>query len=149
MNKADFIQKYGAVYEHSPWVAEAAYGAGDIAAAMRAAVEESGRDKQFILIRAHPDLGEKLDTLTASSVSEQQGAGLNQCSPEEFAEFQQLNAAYKKKFGFPFIVAVKGLNRQEILERFRARIEHDPEVEFRTALDQIHRIAAFRLAELA
>ena len=149
MNKADFIQKYGAVYEHSPWVAEAAYGAADIPAAMRQAVENAGHDKQLILIRAHPDLGEKLDTLTASSVSEQQGAGLNQCSPEEFAEFQQLNAAYKEKFGFPFIVAVKGLTRQDILERFRQRIHHDQQAEFRTALDQIHRIAGFRLADLS
>ena len=149
MNQADFISKYGGIYEHSSWVAEAAYGAADLSTAMREAVEKAGRERQLALIRAHPDLGEKLDTLTPSSTSEQQGAGLNQCSAEEFAEFQQLNRAYKAKFGFPFIVAVKGLNRQDILQRFRERIHHDPEVEFRTALDQIHRIAAFRLEAMA
>lgn len=149
MNKDQFVQKYGSIYEHSPWVAEAAFGAEDIPAAMRRAVDQAGHDKQLILIRAHPDLGEKLDTLTASSVSEQQGAGLNQCSPEEFAEFQKLNTAYKEKFGFPFIVAVKGLNRQDILDRFRQRIDHDRETEFSTAMEQIHRIAHFRLEALS
>lgn len=149
MNKEQFVEKYGAIYEHSPWVAEAAFGAPDIAAAMGEAVEQAGPERQLKLILAHPDLGEKLDTLTASSVSEQQGAGLNQCSPEEFAEFQQLNQAYKAKFGFPFIVAVKGLNRQQILELFRQRIGHDRDLEFRTALDQIHRIARFRLEALS
>jgi 2-oxo-4-hydroxy-4-carboxy-5-ureidoimidazoline decarboxylase len=149
MNKDEFVQKYGSIYEHSPWVAEAAFGAEDIPAAMRQAVDQAGHDKQLILIKAHPDLGEKLDTLTASSVSEQQGAGLNQCSPEEFAEFQKLNTAYKEKFGFPFIVAVKGLNRHDILERFRQRIDHDRETEFATALEQIHRIARFRLDALS
>ncbi len=149
MNKDEFVQKYGSIYEHSPWVAEAAFGAEDIPAAMRQAVDQAGHDKQLILIKAHPDLGEKLDTLTASSVSEQQGAGLNQCSPEEFAEFQKLNTAYKEKFGFPFIVAVKGLNRHDILERFRQRIDHDRETEFATALEQIHRIAHFRLDALS
>ena len=149
MNREQFVEKYGSIYEHSPWVAEAAFGAPDIAAAMRQAVEQAGPELQLKLILAHPDLGEKLDTLTASSVSEQQGAGLNQCSPEEFAEFQQLNLAYKARFGFPFIVAVKGLNRQQILELFRQRIHHDREQEFRTALDQIHRIAGFRLEALS
>lgn len=148
MNKQDFVQKYGSIYEHSPWVAKAAYGSDDLPKAMREAVENGGHDRQLALLRAHPDLGEKLDTLTPSSVSEQQGAGLNQCSPEEFAEFQQLNTAYKEKFGFPFIVAVKGLNRLDILRRFRERIHNSPEAEFRTALDQVHRIAAFRLADL-
>ncbi|MBS2034573.1 2-oxo-4-hydroxy-4-carboxy-5-ureidoimidazoline decarboxylase [bacterium] len=149
MNRADFIEKYGGIYEHSSWVAEAAFGAADIPGAMRQAVEQASHEQQLALICAHPDLGEKLDTLTASSTSEQQGAGLNQCSPEEFAEFQQLNRAYKEKFGFPFIVAVKGLDRQGILQRFRERIHHEPEREFRTALDQIHRIAAFRLEALS
>lgn len=148
MNQQDFVEKYGSIYEHSPWVAEAAYGSDNLVEAMRAAVEAANRDQQLTLLRAHPDLGEKLDTLTPSSVSEQQGAGLNQCSPEEFAEFQQLNEAYKAKFGFPFIVAVKGLNRLDILQRFRERIHNSPEAEFRTALDQVHRIAGFRLADL-
>ncbi|MBX3169675.1 MAG: 2-oxo-4-hydroxy-4-carboxy-5-ureidoimidazoline decarboxylase [Candidatus Eremiobacteraeota bacterium] len=149
MNKQDFVKKYGSIYEHSPWVAEAAYGSEDLPAAMRSAVEAAGREQQLALLRAHPDLGEKLDTLTPDSVSEQQGAGLNLCSPEEFREFHELNRTYKEKFGFPFIVAVKGLNRQDILQRFRERIHNSAEAEFRTALDQVHRIAAFRLADLS
>lgn len=148
MSKAEFVQKYGSIYEHSPWVAEQAHGASDIPAAMREAVENGGHDRQLALLKAHPDLGEKLDTLTPDSTAEQQGAGLNLCSSEEFQEFHQLNNAYKEKFGFPFIVAVKGLNRHDILELFRQRIHNSKEVEFRTALDQVHRIAGFRLADL-
>ncbi len=148
MHKDEFVQKYGSIYEHSPWVAETAYGSEDLTSAMRAVVEAASRDKQLALLRAHPDLGEKLDTLTPDSTSEQQGAGLNLCSPEEFREFHELNRAYKEKFGFPFIVAVKGLNRQDILQRFRERIHNSSEAEFRTALDQVHRIAGFRLADL-
>lgn len=151
MHKDDFVKKYGGIYEHSPWVAEACWNSslsGELQQPMRDAVENGGYDRQLALLRAHPDLGEKLDTLTPDSVSEQKGAGLNQCSPEEFAEFQQLNNAYKEKFGFPFIVAVKGMNRQDILARFRERIHNSVEAEFRTALDQVHRIAGFRLADL-
>lgn len=149
MTRQQFVEKYGGIYEHSSWIAEAAYGAADIAAAMRQAVERCGPEKQLALIRAHPDLGVKLDTLTASSVSEQTGAGLNQCTPEEFAEFQKLNQEYKEKFGFPFIVAVKGLTRPQILQAFRERVHNPLEVEFQTALEQIHKIAGFRLEALS
>ena len=149
MDREDFVRKYGSIYEHSPWVAEHAYGKADIPAVMREAVEAAGHDKQLALLRAHPDLGEKLDTLTPDSVSEQKGAGLNLCSPEEFSEFHELNRSYKEKFGFPFIVAVKGMDRQAILEQFRQRIHNPMEKEFRTALDQVHRIAGFRLADLS
>ena len=79
---------------------------------------------------------------------EQAGAGLDQCSPAEFEAFQRLNAAYNARFGFPFIVAVKGMSRAEILAAFEARLANDPATEFETAIAQIHRIAAFRLAEL-
>jgi len=81
-------------------------------------------------------------------VREQSGAGLDQCSPQEFADFQRLNAAYNDRFGFPFIVAVKGMSRRDILDAFEARLGNDPETEFAEALRQIHRIAAFRLADL-
>lgn len=149
MTKDEFVKIYGSIYEHSPWVAEVAFGASDIRAAMRQAVEGAGHEKQLALIRAHPDLGVKLDSLTQSSVSEQKGAGLDRCSPVEFEAFQTLNAAYKKKFGFPFIIAVKGHNRQSILEAFRTRINNDPETEFKTAIAQIHKIAGFRLEALS
>ncbi len=148
MNRADFVKKYGSIYEHSPWVAEQAFGKAEIPGAMHEAVEAAGHEKQLALLRAHPDLGEKLDTLTPDSVSEQKGAGLNLCSPEEFSEFHELNRSYKEKFGFPFIVAVKGMDRQAILQQFRERIHNSTEKEFRTALDQVHRIAGFRLADI-
>ena len=83
-----------------------------------------------------------------ASVQEQRGAGLDQCSPEEFDAFQRLNAAYNARFGFPFIIAVKGLSRGDILAAFEERLENDAETEFATAIAQIHRIAGFRLAAL-
>jgi OHCU decarboxylase len=110
------------------------------------------REAKFALIRAHPDLAGKAAVagdLTADSASEQAGAGLDRCSPEEFARFQDLNAAYKGKFGFPFIIAVRGLGRTEILDAFERRIANDPEAEFATAIEQINRIARMRLAALA
>jgi len=86
--------------------------------------------------------------MAEASVQEQQGAGLDQCSPEELAAFRRLNAAYLARFGFPFIIAVKDLSRAEILTAFAARLENEPEAEFATAMAQIHRIAGFRLAAL-
>ncbi len=151
-DKTAFIKKYGGVYEHSPWIAEAAFDANaktpaQIKEAMKAAVEAAPHDKQLALIRAHPDLA-VAQGLTAASTSEQAGAGLNQCTPQELAEFQKLNAEYKEKFGFPFIVAVRGLQRAEILEQFRQRINNNTETEFSTALVQIHKIAGFRLSAI-
>lgn len=149
-DKDAFMQKYAGVYEHSPWIAEAAFGEQGIDAihaAMKAAVDAAPHDKKLALICAHPDLANKAK-MTAESVSEQKGAGLDQCSPQEFAEFQSLNAAYKEKFGFPFIVAVKGMTRHDILGAFRARLRNDAETEFATAIAQIHRIARFRLEAL-
>ena len=153
MNKQDFITKYGGIYEHSPWVAEAAFAAGadtpeKTQAAMKAVVNSAPRDKKLSLICAHPELA-CLQGLTASSTSEQAGAGLNQCTPEELAEFQKLNADYKKKFGFPFVVAVRGLHRTDILAQFRQRIHNDTAMEFETALEQIHKIAGFRLSAIS
>lgn len=157
MDKASFLKRYGGVYEHSPWIAETAFAAGkmetpeELHAAMREAVAVSGRDRKLALIAAHPDLAcapADAGSLTPSSVSEQKGAGLDRCTPEEYAEFRHLNAAYREKFGFPFIVAVKGMTRADILQAFRTRIQNTPEKEFEAALEQIHKIAGFRLAAL-
>jgi len=159
--RAAFIAAYGGVYEASPWVAKAvAADAGEDAldeldamqAAMREAVDAAGREKQLALIRAHPELAGRAaiaGEMTEDSQTEQKGAGLDQCSPEEFAEFNTLNTRYNEKFAFPFIIAVKGHTRQTILEAFRRRIENDAKTEFETALEQIHRIAAIRLAAMA
>jgi 2-oxo-4-hydroxy-4-carboxy-5-ureidoimidazoline decarboxylase len=157
MNREDFVKSFGAVYEASPWVAEAVWpplgkgDGGDLAGAMRAAVEAAPRERKLALIRAHPELAGRTaiaGEMAEASRREQSGAGLDRCTPEEFAEFQRLNEAYNAKFGFPFIIAVKGLDRQAILTAFRARLDNDPDTEFDTALEQIHRIAGFRLADL-
>jgi len=103
------------------------------------------------LLRAHPELAAARaegEDLTAHSHSEQRGAGLDRCRPDEFTEFQRLNAAYRQKFGFPFIVAVKGLDRRQILDRFRSRLQNTPEAEFEEAVAQVIRIGYFRLEQL-
>ena len=100
------------------------------------------------MIRAHPDLAGKAalaGELTDDSTREQAGAGLDQCSPEEMARFERLNEAYKAKFGFPFVMAVKGSDRYAILDAFEVRLENTPAEERRTAVEQINRIARFRL----
>jgi len=152
ISKADFIARFGPVYEASPWVAEACWPPpsnlqADLPAAMRAVVDAAPREAKLALIRAHPELAGRTKMADAS-VKEQAGAGLDQCSPTEFEAFQRFNAAYNARFGFPFIVAVKGLTRADILAAFQARLANDPETEFQTAIAQIHRIAGFRLADL-
>ncbi len=157
----EFMNLYGGIYEHSAWIAEGAWQAKDgnnidtvdtLHTAMKSTIQAADDADKMRLICAHPDLAGKLaisDELTAESKSEQAGAGLHLCSPDEFEEFQTLNSSYKTKFGFPFIIAVKGLDRHDILSAFRARINHDRETEFHTALEQIDRIAHFRLCDLA
>jgi len=147
-DKAAFVARFGGVYEHSPWVAEACWPPPDnLAGAMRAVVDAAPRGRKLALIRAHPELASRAKMADAS-VKEQAGAGLDQCSPAEFEAFQRLNAAYNARFGFPFIIAVKGLTRADILAAFEARLANDPETEFETAMAQIHRIAGYRLADL-
>jgi OHCU decarboxylase len=151
-----FIARFGPVYEASPWVAEAVWPAAArgelddlhaLARAMRAAVDDAPREQKLALIRAHPQLA-VAGRMAEASVREQKGAGLDQCSPEELESFRSLNAAYLARFGHPFIVAVAGLSRGDILAAFADRLENDAEAEFATAIEQIHRIAGFRLAAL-
>ncbi len=106
-------------------------------------------DAQLAVLRAHPDLAGKLavgEALTADSSAEQAGAGLDQCTAEEFERFQALNEDYKARFRFPFILAVRGLHRRDILAAFEARVGNDPDTERATAVAQVNRIAALRLA---
>ncbi len=159
LDKDAFVALYGGVYEHSPHFAAQLWPVVDgcinspesLASALRAAVDFSGRDAQLALIRAHPDLADRLAAapLTAASSSEQAGAGLDSCTPDELAEFRALNDRYKAKFGFPFIKAVRGFGRAQILAEFRRRVENDPRTEFATALQEIHKIARMRLFDLA
>jgi 2-oxo-4-hydroxy-4-carboxy-5-ureidoimidazoline decarboxylase len=156
MTHAEFLARFGPVYEASPWVAEGVWPGVEggklddreaLAAAMREEVDAAPRELKLALIRAHPELANRT-RMADASLKEQAGAGLDQCSPAEFAAFQRLNAAYNDRFGFPFIIAVKGLGRTDILAAFETRLGNDAETEFAAAIAQIHRIAAFRLADL-
>lgn len=156
VSQPEFMARFGPVYEASPWVAEAVWpqaatggldGREALGAAMAAVVDAAPHAMKLALIRAHPELASRT-RMAEASVREQSDAGLDQCTPAEFEAFQRLNAAYNARFGFPFIIAVKGLTRADILAAFEARLENTPEAEFETAIAQIHRIAAFRLADL-
>jgi OHCU decarboxylase len=155
MDKNNFITRYGAIYEHSPWVAEQAYErAKDVtdpprlAAIMAACVDAADDETKLALIRAHPDLADRAairDGLTAASSEEQASAGLDQCSQAEYARFQSLNRQYKEKFGFPFVMAVRGKHRRDILAAFEHRLGNNRDEEMATAIREIHKIARLRL----
>lgn len=158
MIEHDFIARFGAIYEHSPWVAERAcaeIGLGDdiecIAEVMSEVVDNASAERQLALLRAHPDLAGKArlaGELTEASASEQASAGLDQCSAEELERFRRLNVAYRDKFGFPFIMAVRDADRAEILDAFERRLANDAAIEFETALAEVHKIARLRLAAI-
>lgn len=155
MDTHDFIARYGGIYEHSPWVAEQVAGlVGDsedpavLAMMMADCVDNAAVEQQLELIRAHPDLAGKAQVageLTQASSAEQASAGLDQCSPQEFARFQELNDAYWQKFGFPFVMAVRDQDRVAILDAFAERLDNEYDLEFETALIEIHKIARLRL----
>ena len=155
--REDFVARLGGIYEHSPWVAERAYSSRPFAsvealhAAMQSAMLAASPEEQLALIRAHPELLGRLEAaqLTASSRSEQAGAGLDRCTAEERARMRELNDRYRERFGFPFIVAVKGLDWSGIIARMQARMPHTREEEVATALAEIGRIARFRLEALS
>lgn len=159
MSADDFIDRYGGIYEHSPWVAERVKllledSVADtelLASLMADCVDNASVETQLELIRAHPDLAGKAQLageLTADSTEEQSKAGLDQCTADEFEKFQSLNTSYKKKFGFPFIMAVRESNRSQILDAFATRLDNDYSEEFETALQEIHKIARLRLTAL-
>ena len=159
LNKAsqpDFVHALGEVYENSPWVPERAYARkpfSDAAAlfdAMAAAVAAASEAEKLELIRSHPDLAGRAalaDDLTESSKAEQGALGLNRLSPDEFARFEKLNAAYTKKFGFPFVICVRRQTRDAILESFERRLNNDGATEAKTALNEIDLIARLRLVQ--
>ena len=158
MDQHDFIARYAGIYEHSPWVAERVAGIAAeltdverLAGLMADCVDNADTETQLALIRAHPDLAGKAQIagdLTAASTEEQASAGLDQCTRVEYERFQALNDAYKEKFGFPFVMAVRNSSRGEILEAFSARLQNDFELEFETALTEIHTIARLRLGAM-
>ena len=154
---SQFVEALGAIFEHSPWVAESVADQRPFASvnalhgAMVGAIDRAGRDAKLALIRAHPDLAGKAalaGEITAESTSEQKGAGLDRLTSEEFERFHVLNDAYKARFGFPFILAVRGHDKHSILASFERRLGHDIEDEIAEALAQIARIGEFRLNDL-
>jgi 2-oxo-4-hydroxy-4-carboxy-5-ureidoimidazoline decarboxylase len=147
MNEAEFVAAFSDVAEHSPWVAEGAFeflADETLIAAFTYTVRSAPRDKQLSLLRAHPDLATRAK-LTADSTAEQRGAGLDTLSAKEFAKFSRLNDQYKEQNGFPFIFAVKGATKHQILDSFETRIHHTKEEEFEVALQQVCKIIGFRL----
>jgi len=160
MSRALFVERFGGVYEHSRWIAEAAYDAGlnadadnaqGLARAMARAMAGGSEAAKRALIAAHPDLAGKLalaKSLTAESTQEQQSAGLDRLSAQELERFTALNAAYRARFGFPFVMAVKGKTKQNILAAFERRLDREAPSEFAAALAEIDSIAALRLKEL-
>ena len=160
MSRADFVARFGGVFEHSPWIAEQAFDAGlgpasdtadGLHVAMTAKMRAAGDTQKLALIRAHPDLAGKLaqaGRLTPESTGEQASAGLNMLTDAERGDFTRLNDAYQAKFGFPFIIAVKGRTKAEIKAAFETRLGNDQPTEFATALEQVERIALLRLRDL-
>jgi len=158
--REDFVSRFGGVFEHSPFIAERVFDAGTVrepltASGVHAALAEQFRaashDERLGVLRAHPDLAGKLaiaGELTEDSRKEQAGAGLDRLSSEEHARFTALNSAYTTKFGFPFIIAVKGLTKDDILSAFETRIDNSRETEFSTACAEVEKIARLRLESL-
>ncbi len=157
MNSEPFIATLADIFEHSPWVAECSFSSrpfntvNDLHSVMLNCVAQAGLDKQLALICAHPDLAGKAalaGDLTEASNKEQAGAGLSSLTEAEYEQFHELNDAYKQKFDFPFVLAVKGHTKHSILEAFQSRLKNTLEEERKTALAQIALIAKFRLEGL-
>jgi OHCU decarboxylase len=153
----EFVNRYGGIYEHSSWVAEESFVAAasvedfhELAAIFANCVDRADHKRKLALIRAHPDLAGKAamsGELTEESSAEQASAGIDQCTIEEYEQFQQLNGQYKDKFCFPFVLAVLASSRLEILAAFASRLKYDKQTEFETAINEIHKIARMRLQE--
>ncbi|ATN35197.1 OHCU decarboxylase [Rhizobium sp. ACO-34A] len=160
VTRDDFISTFGGVFEHSPFIAERAFDAGAISEPLTVSSVHGALAEQFRkaseaerlgVLRAHPDLAGRLAVageLTLESRREQNSAGLDRLSPEQFKRFTDINSAYTEKFGFPFIIAVTGLTKEDILAAFETRIANDRETEFSTACTQVEKIARIRLGHL-
>ena len=155
----EFITLFESIYEHSDWVIKSVIEdksnipntLNELRLVMKKVVNKSSDNLKLKLLRAHPELGIKknqLSSLTESSQEEQKSAGLDQCSEEEYQEIKSLNKLYKEKFQFPFIIAVKGLNRLDIIKSMKKRVDNNYEEEFLTAINEVHKIAKIRLDAL-
>ena len=154
--KSEFIEVFGNIFESSSWISEELYklkpfdSYKDLSNKIVDIFENTTKENQIKILKAHPDLANKakIGSLTKDSNNEQSSAGLDKCTPEEFDEFKNLNLEYKKKFGFPFIFAVKDKSKLEILTSFRKRISCDINIEFEEAKKQVKKIANLRLNEI-
>ena len=156
LSQSKFINTFGNIFENAVWIAEDLYKKKpftdfeDLSYKMIAIFENASKEAQLKILNDHPDLGNKakISSLTIDSLKEQTNVGLNNCTKEEFEEFERLNSLYKKKFNFPFILAVKGKNKNEILDNFKKRISSDIKTEFEEAVKQVKKIASLRLLEI-
>jgi 2-oxo-4-hydroxy-4-carboxy-5-ureidoimidazoline decarboxylase len=152
LDRTAFVNALGWIFEQSPWVAERAFDARPFASlealhsALTEEVERATFTERLALLQAHPDLGARA-RLSQASTQEQAGAGLDSLTPSEFEQLHCLNAAYRARFGFPFLLAVKGSTKHDVLQALQARMESAPEDEYREALRQVYRIARFRLED--
>lgn len=152
LSREQFVAAVGWVFEHSPWVADRAWEKRPFAdlkqlhGTMTDEVSHATREEQLALLRAHPDLGTRA-RMSSASAGEQAGAGLDQLTSDEYQRLHDWNNAYKKKFGFPFLYAVKGSSKYDILRALEERLQNEPEDEFRNALKQVYRITWFRLEQ--
>ena len=153
LSKAEFISIFGNIFEKTEWIAEKCYESkpynnlDELVSKMMKIFENIEKERHLEILNSHPDLAVE-KKLTEDSKNEQKNASLNQCTDKEFIEFKKLNEEYKKKFGFPFIIAVKGKNKEEILNSFRQRITNNINLEFEEAKKQVKKIASFRLSEI-
>ena len=153
LNRDEFISLFGVIFEKTQWIAEKLFelkpfkGKDDLANKIIQIYESSSKNETLNILRAHPKLAVEKN-LTEHSSKEQSDANLKNCTQEEFDEFQILNNEYEKKFGFPFIIAVKGKDKIKILNNFRQRINNNVEFEFEESKKQVRKIALFRLNEL-
>ena len=151
-SKSEFTKVFANIFENASWIAEELYvqkpfnSYEELSLKMINIFETCSKEKKLEILNAHPNLADKMriSSLTPDSKEEQHNAGLDQCTEVEFNEFKKLNDAYKK-FGFPFILAVKGKNKNEILNNFRKRVSSEPEMEFDEAIKQVKKIASLRL----
>ena len=156
LSRSEFVEIFANIFEKTKWIAEKLYNQKpfdnfkDLCSKMLGIFETAGKETQLKILGAHTDLADKVtvNLLTSNSWSEQSNAGLDQCSEEEFNEFKNLNKSYKQKYGFPFVIAVKGKNKIEILSEFRKRILNSVDEEFNEAIIQVGKIANLRLNEI-
>ena len=156
LSRTEFIEIFTNIFEKTKWIAEKLYSQkpfdsfDDLCIKILGIFETAGKEAQLKILKAHPDLADKamVNSLTVNSRTEQSSTGLDQCSTEEFNEFKNLNNKYKQKYNFPFIIAVRGKNKVEILDEFKKRILNSADDEFKEAISQVCKIANLRLNEL-